>query len=1015
MPSPVIDWPNRSVSSSSNDETLLGSPAQVSGSSASTSPESGKGVTSKTSSPPSELAATELIGSSHAKDAKTEEAEGETEKYWIEKDQERLEVLTSMEKTMAEMKGEHANTVAAFRMASDANHKLQAELKKKTTSLTQVEEDMTHLVHDLDVAEMGKEKLEKELAYSRRDRKRQYDRAEQALSSIDADPTKEFIAQLLQAMSEAESSYVSQESSMESEMDSLRTQLKERCDSVVRLTRTLSRVADFDRWKDIEDEVKDLKIRAGTLPDDLEAAWFECDKWKELYSTLKTMHQQVQASHEKSLQDVKDFDLSAIREQQRKTKKAVRSIQALKDCLKQVFERMVRCSLCLESDGFLAMDNKHWEICEQVIELTGEDYEQALVSYYCEHEIRDDFKLLDDDEDGEYRDYDGHYSNNEDQARIQESEGQDDIREQDESSISNHWNVDLHTPNDVADTLHDSSSAPLPGMTEVGSVVAPAANEEEIQGLPETQEAPNKREVAHTVTSTEGSLPAADQATPAVSSSFFVAQDQGIVASDGVAQTLDNLSADGTAGESADYHLPRDEIDNVASPSTNEHDIYSEPPQTTTGNGVSPTESEDDEVALEDHCSTGTVVKGPSGDSKEVPNDVVAEGKGSKSSDGNQRSAEGSISARDNTAEIRTYSTPKRARSNRESPVDAPAASSNNTSSGAFTFSKSFDTSKLVEATVSTSARNDGADVEATLESGSGKFPSSSLFATPVADPKEKFSGGSMSSKPLKASKPMGATNPSTTRKGNSQDIWGSTSFANNSFSLKPAPGADLQSESNLKPPFFKPLDASKPAEAKPPTPDHQEAEHGDGVTNAHKEGSPISTKQSFDLQQLRAFNFGGDGDPVSFIGSSQSLPAQATQPASTGTAMQSEEKVAGDIVSTDENAKEDLRTTEAWKGKAPEETSVGEKKPEVAMPEGELSRETKSQEKKLKKKSPKQESAPKETDNESLVSAPSEPSRAEKRAAKKAVKKAAKKAEKSAVNAKAAESRRVQRALLMK
>lgn len=55
--------------------------------------------------------------------------------FWMEKDEEQLAVINDMEKTMAGLKGELANTVTAFQMASEANQKLQAEVEKKTTAL----------------------------------------------------------------------------------------------------------------------------------------------------------------------------------------------------------------------------------------------------------------------------------------------------------------------------------------------------------------------------------------------------------------------------------------------------------------------------------------------------------------------------------------------------------------------------------------------------------------------------------------------------------------------------------------------------------------------------------------------------------------------------------------------------------------------------------------------------------------------------------------------------------------
>ena len=73
---------------------------------------------------------------------------------------------------------------------------------------------------------------------------------------------------------------------MESEIDFLESQLKERCDSVAHLTDTLSKVADSDRWKDVQREIEDWKKRADKLLEELQAAWNECAKWKKKNVTI---------------------------------------------------------------------------------------------------------------------------------------------------------------------------------------------------------------------------------------------------------------------------------------------------------------------------------------------------------------------------------------------------------------------------------------------------------------------------------------------------------------------------------------------------------------------------------------------------------------------------------------------------------------------------------------------------------------------------------------------------------
>lgn len=399
-PTPVKIWKTRSTSDYSNDATLLKNPTQGSDPSSPTLPKIRAEMTPESSLSSS---TTELIGISQTEYTKTAEAKRDIEDFWIEKDKERLEVIASKEKTMTEMQRKLDNTVNAFQIASDANHKLQAQIEKRTTYLSQMEEDIDYISHNLNAADMENERLEKDLAHSRRDQKYQFDRAEEALILIMADPSKKSVAKLLEAKTEAESRSISQQRAMESEMDSLKLQLEERCDSVVRLTETLSRVADSDRWKDIKIEMEELKIRANNLPDELQAAWRECEKWKGQYETLWRKQEELlweQASLEERYRFVKDYDLKAMRELRRDLQnEAATSQRALKGCLKQVFERMVRCSLCLESEGYLPFDRQHRAICDQVLELTNQDYQQALSDYYDEHDIREEFNLKEEDDD----------------------------------------------------------------------------------------------------------------------------------------------------------------------------------------------------------------------------------------------------------------------------------------------------------------------------------------------------------------------------------------------------------------------------------------------------------------------------------------------------------------------------------------------------------------------------------------------------------------------------------------
>ena len=300
------------------DETLLGSPAQGSEWSFIASSQLSKGNVpfDSFSSPPGH-AASDSNSVAPTEDAEPDDAQADNERFWIEKDEERLAVINDMEKTKAGLKSELANTVTAFQMASEANHKLQAEVEKKTITLSHIKEDMEELFHDLNVADMDNENLGKDLAHSRIDCKHHSDRAEEALTLVEAEPSKRTMAKLLRAKAKAESRVMTEQREMESEMDFLKSQVKERCDSVAHLTKTLSRVADSDRWKDIQGEMENLRTRADKLPEQLRADWDECAKWKKEHDTILEKHENglvEQASLKEELQSVEELHLSATRE-----------------------------------------------------------------------------------------------------------------------------------------------------------------------------------------------------------------------------------------------------------------------------------------------------------------------------------------------------------------------------------------------------------------------------------------------------------------------------------------------------------------------------------------------------------------------------------------------------------------------------------------------------------------------------------------------------------------------------
>ena len=253
--------------------------------------------------------------------------DSDNEQYWIRQDEERLEVIREMEKEMVETKAQLASMTSAFQMASDSS----------------------------------KEAIAKALEDAKNDKKSQQRKME---SKID---------------------------SLKSEMDSLQSQLAERCKREAALTKIFSRVADFDRWKDLEEILDTLASQAGTLPKQLEEALLMYHKEIGEYGKLWNAHQQLLKNHTISknvLQNIKKMDLKVIRE--------------LNGCLRQVFERMIRCSLLLEDEGYRPFDREHRAICEKVLNLTGQDYQQALIDYYKDHAISDGFALFPDDDETEH-------------------------------------------------------------------------------------------------------------------------------------------------------------------------------------------------------------------------------------------------------------------------------------------------------------------------------------------------------------------------------------------------------------------------------------------------------------------------------------------------------------------------------------------------------------------------------------------------------------------------------------
>ncbi len=422
------------------------------------------------SSPP-DVADTHYISAYPVEDVQPDntKTDTETEKYWIDRDEERLAVIAEQEGKMAEMKEELANTAKAFQMASNANHKLQVELEKKKKFLRQAGKETSDLVHDLDAAEMANEQLEEDLQH-------QFDRAEEALTYVNADPSKKTVGALLRAKADADSNFLAERRELESQIDYYESQLKGRCEAEARLTTKLSRVADAEHWNDVRKDVEECTFRAGKLPEELQAALLECDKLKRRYENTKQKYEDQQFSHQEAIRRLEDSNMKAIREVQNALEKKATSEEALQECLKMVFERMIRCSLCLELNGYAPFDTKHQEIYEKVFEVIGRNYQQPLMQYYQEHSVDTEFDLsgvvdeyVDEDE-GSAIFNDGGQAGSEEQVNIEEN---------DEDLVVS------------ADTTQGSSSTPTPRTKEDDSVnTTTTTTDEEIgQVLPKTQEA----------------------------------------------------------------------------------------------------------------------------------------------------------------------------------------------------------------------------------------------------------------------------------------------------------------------------------------------------------------------------------------------------------------------------------------------------------------------------------------------------------------------------------------------
>lgn len=489
-------------SSSSDHETQLESPAQTCEWSFLDRPVMGhENLPFDGFSSPPGFAARDPSGTSLEADAETDTAEVDIEQYWIEKEEERLVVIRNMEKTMVEMKEMQENTAKAFQVAAKATQRLQAELEKNKSSLRQMENVMNDLLHNLDATDMHKEELEKEVANNRKDCKYQLDRAEESLTLVQDGPSQGTFSESIQAKAEAESRITIQKTEWASEKDSLESQLRQRCESVARLTKTLSRVADLDRWQEVQKELEELTKRAGRLPEDLKVALSECDMWKNRHDNIWQEYAQLcseKAALQETLHEVEDFDTRCIRELKQKCKQRQTSERAFKECLKRAFERMVRCSLCLETEGYSAFDTEHRDICEKVSELTGEDYQEPLLNYYAERDIQSEFNF-----------------------------GDNVVVDDEEVVFDNRWaragSEELDLRGNEPESTLDLSSAPTPGTTEEDSVTTSITQEQEDQESLVIQEARKEGEVIHT---NESQTTAADEVFPAGPDPFHDPRDQ---------------------------------------------------------------------------------------------------------------------------------------------------------------------------------------------------------------------------------------------------------------------------------------------------------------------------------------------------------------------------------------------------------------------------------------------------------------------------------------------------------
>ena len=107
---------------------------------------------------------------------------------------------------------------------------------------------------------------------------------------MEAEPSRRAMVKLVRAKAKAESRVITDQREMESGIDFLGSQLKERCNFVAQLTEILSKVADSDRWKDIQREMENSRKRVDKLPEELQA-WNECAKWKKEHDTILEKHE----------------------------------------------------------------------------------------------------------------------------------------------------------------------------------------------------------------------------------------------------------------------------------------------------------------------------------------------------------------------------------------------------------------------------------------------------------------------------------------------------------------------------------------------------------------------------------------------------------------------------------------------------------------------------------------------------------------------------------------------------